>query len=123
MRLQGVHLNAAQFASHLRPFCSEATILWSAHAYALKAARVRAVCSVQWPLPAARASRACVGGSCACGRICARAELGSILELGDDPGCSEYVIMVLFGLVNVASAQSYVEKATHDPPGGLDPTL
>ena len=56
------------------------------------------------------------------GRIYARAELGSILELGDDPGCSEHVIMVFFELVHMPTAQSYVEKTTHDlaPPLLLD---
>ena len=81
----------ARFASHLRPFCSEATVLSSARAYTLQAVRAHAVCSVQQPLPVANASRVrvtVVSVARVLERITtvARAELGSIFESAHDLG-------------------------------------
>ena len=79
------------FALHLRPFCSEATVLSSAHLYTLQAVQARAVCSVQQPMPVANASRVCVtvvSVARVLERITtvARAELGSIFESAHDLG-------------------------------------
>ena len=58
--------------------------------------------------------RACPGNIA----MFARAELGSILDPGNDLRCSEYAITVFCELVYMASAQSFVQKKVDVTPHG-----